>query len=70
MDKHRALLRAVNDRIREVNADLASEDGDFLCECGVENCAEIVRLTIREYDAFRARPEDPALVAPAHRVVA
>ncbi|HEX2045534.1 MAG TPA: hypothetical protein VHF23_07910 [Gaiellaceae bacterium] len=61
-------MRAVNDQIREVSMRFASEDGLFLCECGAEDCSEAVLLTIREYDALRARRDGSLVVAAAHRV--
>jgi hypothetical protein len=59
------LMREVNDRIYEVLAKDGSEDGYFLCECGEEDCAEPVQLTLREYTALRAR-EDGAVSARFH----
>jgi hypothetical protein len=52
------LVRGVNDRIYGVMLGLGSEDGDFLCECGDEECGETVQITLREYAALRARDED------------
>ncbi len=70
MDKRRELVRAVNDQVREVGVGFGSEDGAFLCECGAEDCTETVLLTIREYDALRARDDGSLVIAPGHRVPA
>lgn len=49
------LLRDINDRIEEVSQERGESNGgfDFLCECGRENCTEVVRLTIAEYERVR-----------------
>ena len=60
------LMREVNDRIFEVLDELGSEDGDFLCECGEDACAETVQLTLREYAALKARGDGKHLWAPGH----
>jgi hypothetical protein len=59
------LMREVNDRIYTVLAESGAEDGDFLCECGEEDCAEPVQLTLREYAALRAR-EDGVVLNGSH----
>lgn len=55
--RRRALLfREVNDRIGELveRAGWAAE-GDFLCECGHEDCSRRVTLRLHEYEAVRRR---------------
>jgi hypothetical protein len=49
------LLRDINYRIEEVSQERGESNGgfDFLCECGRENCTEVVRLTIAEYERVR-----------------
>jgi hypothetical protein len=61
------LLRDVNDRIEEVSqgSGESNDDFDFLCECGRENCIEMVRLTIAEYERVRD-DETHFLVFPGH----
>jgi hypothetical protein len=61
------LMREVNDHICDVLLRLASEDGAFLCECGDPFCEEKVLITVREYEAHRARGEGP-LLARAHEL--
>ncbi len=57
--KNEALFRDVNERVRELDAEL-SEPGEehqlweFLCECGDSECVERVRLTNAEYEGVRA----------------
>jgi hypothetical protein len=52
---NKGLLRDINDRIEEVSQEFGERNGrfDFLCECGRENCIEVVRLTIAEYERVR-----------------
>lgn len=58
-------IKANNKRFREANEtirDRADELGvdmeriPFLCECPVEDCVEILRLTLAEYAAIRQDP--------------
>jgi hypothetical protein len=53
--RNEALFREVNERIEEVKA---SESGtvEFLCECGVETCIEVIKLAPNEYEALRSDP--------------
>lgn len=50
------VFRDANERIREAadEYDHQLERIPFLCECPVETCAELVRMTIEEYEAVRA----------------
>jgi hypothetical protein len=63
MDHER--IKANNRRFREANETIrlrADELGvemerlPFLCECPVEDCVEILRLTLAEYTAVREHP--------------
>lgn len=59
--RNEVLFREVNERIEEV----ASADNgmfEFLCECGVAECTEVVRMTVAEYEAVRADSATFALV--------
>lgn len=51
-----ALLREVNDRIREI-AGREQNDSlwEFVCECGRPGCATVM-LTLAEYDEARGGP--------------
>jgi hypothetical protein len=65
-DGSKQLVREVNDRIYEVLQKLGSEDGDFLCECGEEECAETVQITLREYAAIQAGTNQARLRSAGH----
>jgi hypothetical protein len=58
IQRNNLVFREANERIREAAAgyDHALERLPFLCECPVEDCVEIVRLTEEEYGAIRADP--------------
>jgi hypothetical protein len=67
--KNEALFRQVNERIEEINEELAGgSESDFLCECGDDNCTEPVRLTLAEYEEVRSHPTHFA-IAVGHEVV-
>jgi hypothetical protein len=66
LDGKQRLMREVNDRILESLEGFGSEDGDFLCECGEESCAETIQLTLREYAALKARGDGEVLRSPTH----
>jgi hypothetical protein len=52
------VFRGTNERIRDAaeSYDHALEQIPFLCECPVEDCVEVVRLTESEYAAIRSNP--------------
>ncbi len=47
MDSGQQVLRVTNEEIRPVSADVGLDDGEFVCECGAEDCDEVIRLTGR-----------------------
>ena len=66
--KAEALVREVNDRIREVHEALAGDEDvqlDLLCECGDESCTALLSVTLDEYEATRL-DDRRLLVAPDH----
>jgi hypothetical protein len=66
--KNEILFREVNERIRDVGAELeADEPTDFLCECGSESCTEPITLTLSEYEGVRQEATSFAIV-PGHQV--
>ena len=74
-NRNSLLIRAVNDRIREVN----DPGGDsvpvgFLCECGDIDCQGALDITVADYEAVRSEPGRFVLVAGheshAHEVLA
>lgn len=52
------VFRDANERIRDAAAeyDHELEQIPFLCECPVEDCVEIIRLTEEQYETVRANP--------------
>lgn len=68
--RNESLFREVNERIADVNEDLAVEEQtEFLCECGREECLETVRLSRQEYERVRGEG-DRFVVKPGHEVPA
>jgi hypothetical protein len=63
--KTESLFRNVNEGIRETSDRLASEVGDFICECGDSNCTEHVRVPLEEYERVRGNSTH-FLVRPGH----
>jgi hypothetical protein len=68
--RNEALFRDVNERIEEVTTDLGEDGGHaerigFVCECGIEDCTELLEVTVAEYEAVRASPRH-FLVRPGH----
>lgn len=51
-----ALFREVNERMKNVLAPSADERIDFLCECGDEQCFELITLTRWQYEDLRRDP--------------
>lgn len=72
-DRHRrigqneAIFRQVNERVSELNRSfsLVLERGDYLCECGNEDCVERIALTADEYERVRSEPTQ-FVVKPGH----
>lgn len=58
IERNNAVFRDANERIRAAAAEHNPrlEQIPFLCECPVEDCVEILRLTKDEYEAVRADP--------------
>jgi hypothetical protein len=50
---HQALLREVNERIRDV-ADL--DVSIFICECGSKDCLGTIALSLEQYERIRSNP--------------
>lgn len=51
--RRQSLFRLVNEQIEEV---LASDDGEILCECYRDDCADVIPLTKEEYEGVRRFP--------------
>ena len=59
IQRNNEVFREMNERIREAveKYDHEIEQIPFLCECPVEDCVEIVRLTEKQYSDVRADPK-------------
>jgi hypothetical protein len=68
--RNEALLREVNERIREVGERLqvlpSDELLEFRCECGRPECDEAVSMTPAEYEHVRS-DNDRFAVVPGHQ---
>jgi hypothetical protein len=69
IERNNEVFREANERIGTAARafDHELERIPFLCECPVEDCVEVVRLTEGEYAAVRADPHH-YLTAPGHEV--
>jgi hypothetical protein len=67
MYESQQILRATNVEIRRASADANSDDSEFVCECGRKDCAEVISLTIEEFDTFCATADGTPLLAKRHR---
>ena len=70
--RNEALFREVNERIEEVSREFAEGDWDqkqeqlrLVCECGRQECTELLEATVAEYEAVRSNPRR-FLVLPGH----
>jgi hypothetical protein len=63
--RNEALFREVNERIRQVNEELAELESDYLCECGDAECTQPISLTVVEYEEVRRDPTHFAII-PGH----
>ena len=68
MAKNQVLFREVNERIQQA-AERADFQGPtvFICECGREDCAEPIEVSLDEYEHIRAEPTRFAIV-PNHAI--
>jgi hypothetical protein len=63
-----AVLRAVNDRIRELGGTWQGRH-DFVCECANPRCLQVVTMPPGVYDELRSTPRQFVLV-PGHEQAA
>lgn len=54
--KNEAVLRDINEGIREGAQSIPGERAIFLCECGQPDCEETISLTQNDYEGVRANP--------------
>ena len=66
LDRHFSFYRAVNERIREVNAAFGAFADNFevFCECGARNCLERVEVPAKVYEDVLSGPR--CLVKAGH----
>ena len=63
--RNQSLCREVNERIQDLRP--PSTFGEFVCECTIEGCSDIVELTQQEYESLRSNGNRFA-VRPGHVV--
>lgn len=68
--RNEAVFRDANELVEERLNDLSLVDGrsPFVCECQDPDCAEIIRLSLSEYEHVRSDPTWFA-IAPGHTFV-
>ena len=76
MDERARRIAANESRFREINERLrgdlralpsGDDEVEFVCECGLLECAQPVRLTFAEYESVRSGPLD-FVVVPGHEL--
>ena len=72
MSGKQAIVREVNDRIRELHAGFGVASGDcvVLCECGDPACFERLVIPLGAVEELRARGDQALFTAPGHESVA
>jgi hypothetical protein len=62
-----AIFREVNERVEEINRTFAvrTETMEIMCECGSLRCAEMIPISVSEYERIRSDPTLFAIV-PGH----
>ena len=65
--RNQAMFRAINEKLREVNAALASVSETFViaCECADVSCIQTISLSPDDYEHVRSHPNSFA-VLPGH----
>jgi hypothetical protein len=63
--RNQVLLREVNERIAEVACSWIGDSPEFLCECSHDDCAEMLALSLPEYERVRSSP-NLFMIAPGH----
>jgi hypothetical protein len=68
--KNEALFRQVNERLKEIGESfsLVTERAEFVCECGVPDCAEPIQMTLGDYERIR-QESTWFFVRPGHETV-
>jgi hypothetical protein len=66
MDESQQILRATNVEIRRSCDEFGFGDSDFICECGRNDCNEVISLSVVEFDTFCATADGTPLLAKPH----
>jgi hypothetical protein len=67
INKNQLVFREVNERIAEITLSQEETESGFLCECGRDDCAETIALSLGDYQALRDG-EEFFIAAPGHCV--
>jgi hypothetical protein len=66
--KNQAVLREVNERIRELPSGFGRPPGiDLVCECSDTGCGSMIHVSVEEYEAVRSFSTH-FLIQPGHHV--
>ncbi|MBA3843066.1 MAG: hypothetical protein H0X39_10705 [Actinobacteria bacterium] len=66
MAQNEVLFREVNERVRDVAAQLGDDGGyEYFCECANKDCTFRVSLSLADYEAIRQNPKQ-FVVLPNH----
>ena len=61
--KNQHLFRELNNAISRLR--YSSAFNEYVCECGLKTCLEVIKLTVAEYDSIRRQP-GVFIVLPGH----
>ena len=67
MNDAQQALRATNQDLRRLISDSGSEETLFVCECGANDCDQMIRMTAEEFDAFVGIANGMPLISRKHR---
>ena len=71
--QNETLFREVNERVQELSDGFGGDPDEslngFVCECGRDNCVEIVQVSRSQYEAVRSNPSR-FVILPGHEDVA
>jgi hypothetical protein len=69
LGRNETLFREINERLERLQKpfDVFTERAEFVCECGNEDCTELITMSLKEYEEVRAVPTHFVLV-PGHEL--
>jgi hypothetical protein len=62
--ENEARSRSINERIERRTS---GSTGEFVCECGQENCGEVIVMPLQDYEAIRSHPTR-FVIYPGHEM--